>query len=164
MSTQAQVISVEALEAFRSDLILFITEMSPALDEVSSEVLRMRLWLQNDQRTFWELELRKRRRKLEEMQGELFNARISLMNDSTIIPQMQVQKAQRAVVEAEQKMAALKKWERELDKIAAPLVKQVDALHGFVSTELGHGVASLSETIRALEAYRQVTPQAGGTA
>ena len=111
MSAQAQVTSIESLESFRSDLIIYLGQMLPALDEASGEVMRMRHWLQVEQRGFWDDQLRRRRRKLEEAQAELFNKRVSLMNDSTVLAQMELQRAQRAVAEAEQKIAALKKWE-----------------------------------------------------
>jgi hypothetical protein len=160
MAAQAQVTSVEALEAFRSDVILFISQLQPVIDEIAGEVMRVRLWLQNDQRGFWDTELRKRRRKLEEAQAELFNARLSLMQDSTILPQMAVQKAQRAVTEAEQKIVALKRWERELEKFAEPQLKQVEQLRGFVTTDLGRAVIELADIIRKLEAYTKVAPAA----
>ncbi|HTB82500.1 MAG TPA: hypothetical protein VK742_02495 [Candidatus Sulfotelmatobacter sp.] len=157
MAAQAQVGSVESLEAFRSDVILFISQMQPVIDEISGEVMRVRLWLQGEQRGFWEAELRKSRRKLEEAQAELFSARLSHMQDSCVLPQMAVQKAQRAVTGAEQKIAALKKWERELEKIVEPQLKQVEQLRGFLTTDLGRAVIELAEIIRQLEAYTKMT-------
>ena len=147
MSAQAQVTSIESLESFRSDLIIYLGQMLPALDEAGGEVMRMRHWLQVEQRGFWDDQLRRRRRKLEEAQAELFNKRISLMNDSVILAQMEMQRAQRAVAEAEQKISALKKWTHELERLAEPLVKQVESLRGYLTGDLGMGVISLAEEI-----------------
>lgn len=158
MAGQAQITSVEALEAFRSDLIVYLSQMQPVLDEIGSDVVRMKFWLQNDQRQLWEGQLRQRRRKLEEAQAELFNARLSTFQDSTILPQMAVQKAQRAVEEAEQKMAALKKWERELEAQSTPLVKQVDQLKGFLTSDMNQAITYLTQVIKTLEAYKEVVP------
>jgi chromosome segregation ATPase len=158
MSAQAQVTSIESLESFRQDLIVYLSQMLPALDEAGGEVMRMRHWLEIEQRGFWDDQLRRRRRKLEEAQGELFNKRISLMNDSTVLAQMELQRAQRAVAEAEQKIAALKKWARELERLAEPLVKQVESLRGYLTSDLGMGVISLTEAIKALDAYTQIAP------
>ena len=163
MSAQAQVTSIESLESFRSDLIIYLGQMLPALDEASGEVMRMRHWLQVEQRGFWDDQLRRRRRKLEEAQGELFNKRISLMNDSTVLAQMELQRAQRAVAEAEQKIAALKKWALELERLAEPLVKQVDSLRGYLTGDLGMGVISLTEAIKSLDAYTQTAPPSAET-
>ena len=58
MATQAKITSVEAIELFRAALIVFTSQARPALEEVSSEMTRTRLWLENDQRRFWENERR----------------------------------------------------------------------------------------------------------
>lgn len=163
MAGQAQITSVEALEAFRSDLVVYLSQMQPVLDEIGNDVVRMKFWLQNDQRHLWEGHLRQRLRKLEEAQAELFNARLSTFQDSTILPQMAAQKAQRAVEEAEQKMAALKKWERELEAQSNPLVKQIEQLKGFLATDLTEATTYLAQIIKTLEAYKEVVPT-GSTA
>jgi hypothetical protein len=160
MPAQAQISSIEALEAFRSDLIIFLGQLPPVLDETSGELVRMRFWLQNEQREFWENQARRRRRKLEEAQAELFNARLSTLRDSTLLPQMAVHKAQRAVEEAEEKLAALKKWDRELDNLAEPLVKQVEQLRDFLTTDMTKAVAYLTQVIQSLEAYTNVASPA----
>ena len=53
MADRAQVTSVEAVESFRSDLIVFLTKARSVLEEACDEVLRTRQWVQNDQRRFW---------------------------------------------------------------------------------------------------------------
>lgn len=158
MAGQAQITSVEALEAFRSDLIVYLGQVQPVLDEVGGEVVRMKFWLQNEQRHFWEGNLRQRQRRLEEAQAELFNAKLSTIQDSTILQQMAVQKAQRAVQEAEQKVAVLKRWERELEAQSNPLLKQISQLQGFLATDLNEAVTYLTQVIKALEAYKEVVP------
>ena len=66
MPEQAHVSSVEALEAFRTSLILYLNKARPTLEEVSSDVLRMKLWLENDQRVHWENQVRRRIKELEQ--------------------------------------------------------------------------------------------------
>ena len=63
MPEQAQVTSVDAIESFRSSLILFLSKARPTLEEISSDVLRTRLWLENDQRNYWDKEMRRRCRE-----------------------------------------------------------------------------------------------------
>jgi hypothetical protein len=156
MAGQAQISSVEALEAFRADLIVFLSQMQPAIDEVGSEVVRMRFWLQNEQRQVLESQVRQRRRRLEEAQAELFNARLSSLQESTILQTMAVQKNQRAVQETEHKLGLLKKWDRELENLAGPLLKPVEQLRGFLMTDMAKSVAYLTLAIQALEAYQNV--------
>ena len=156
MTGQAQITSVEAIESFRAKLIVFLTQARSVLDEAANELSRTRLWLQNDQRTFWEHELRLRGRRLEEAKQELFNAKLSQFNESTALHLMAVQRVQRAVQEAEARLGALKRWDRELENRAAPLMKQTEQLQGFLATDMTRAVAYLDQALKALDAYRNV--------
>ncbi len=162
MAIQAQVTSIETLEHFRSDLIVFIGQMQPVIDEASSEVLRLRQWLEVEQRAYWNDQLRRRRRKLEEAQAELFNARISLLGDSCLLPQMAVQKAQAAVVEAEKKLTLIKKWLKELEPLSEPMLKSVEQLRSYLSSDMGRAVVQLAEDIKLLNLYASVTASPSG--
>ena len=164
MAESAQITSVEAIESFRSKLIEFISQMRPALGEVGNEVLRTRVWLQDEHRRYWENELRLRYRRLEEAKQELFNATMAQLNDAAALHRMTMQRMQRAVQEAEAKLLVLKKWSRDLENRTAPLMKQVDQLYGFLAVDMVRGVAHLDQILKALEAYRNVnvTPTATG--
>jgi hypothetical protein len=164
MPGQAQITSVEALEAFRADLMVYMSQMQPVIDEVGSEMMRIKFWLENEQRQNLESQTRKRQRRLEEAQAELFNARLSTLQESTILQTMAVQKNQRALQETERKLGLLKKWDRELENLAGPLLKPVDQLRGFLTTEMGKAVAYLNQVIQALEAYKKAAPPAAPNA
>ena len=64
MAGPAQITSVEAIEAFRADLIVYLGQMRPVVDEVGSELVRMKAWLQTEQRQHWEQQARLRQRRL----------------------------------------------------------------------------------------------------
>ncbi len=157
MAGKAQITSVEALENFRAQLIVFLSQARPVLEEVGNEMSRTRLWLQHDQKLAWEQELRRRERRLEEAKQELFNATISSIPTGTsAILQMAVQRTQRAVQAAESKLKLLKRWDNELDNRAAPLMKQIEQLHGFLASDMAGAVAYLDQALKALDAYRSV--------
>jgi hypothetical protein len=155
MADRAQVTSVEAIGAFRSEMVLFLTRARAVLEEASDEVQRTRSWVQNDQRQNWEKELRIRYRKLEEARVELFNSKLSKLNDSGALNLMAVQRGEQAHRAAEAKIGILKKWDRELENRTDPLVKQVNHLHGFLSVDMKRAIAHLDQMIQALEAYAQ---------
>ena len=158
MADNARISSVESVEAFRSKLIVFLDQVRPVLEEVGSELARTQGWLQDDQRRFWEMELRKRQRKLEEAKQELFNATLSQFQTGTAaFSQMAVQRAQRSVQEAEAKMGVLKKWNSELENRTAPAQKQIEQLHGFLTTDMKRAVAYLDQMLKTLDAYRNVS-------
>ena len=156
MADRAKVTSVEAIEAFRSALIIYMSKARPALEEMANEVLRTRQWLQNDQRRLWEGEMKARTKKLERAKAELFSVSMSKMQEVSAAQQLLVHRAEQAYDEAQKKMAMLKKWDRELDNRSEPLVKQVDQFQNFVTTEMPRAIAYLTQVVRALEAYADV--------
>jgi hypothetical protein len=153
---QANVTSVDAIEQFRSVLLLFLTKARPTLEEIISEVNKTRNWLQNDQVNYWEREMKGRQRKLEQAQAELFSASMSIIQTASAAQQMAVQRARRAIREAEEKLRILKKWGREIDNRTDPFVKEIEQLHGFISVDMTKAVAYLTEIIKSLEAYADV--------
>jgi len=163
MAERAQVTSVEAIDSFRASLILYLSKARPVLDEVCHEVLRTQLWLQNDQRAHWERELRLRRKKLEQAQAELFSAMLSKIQKVTAAHQMAVHRAERDVKEVEAKQALLKQWDRELENRSQPLLKQVESLQSFLTTEMARAVAYLTQILKALEDYAGTIPPAAAT-
>src|SRR3954465_3451575 len=164
MEQRAQVTSVEAIEAFRSCVIIYLTKAKPTLEEVMNEVLRTRNWLQNDQRVHWEKEIKLKRRDLEQAEAELFSARLSKISQAYALQQMAAQRAQRAVQHAEDKLKLLKKWDRELENRSEPLLKLVEQLHGYLSTDMVKASAYLTEMIKTLQAYTEVQVRAPGPA
>ena len=154
--SQAKVRSIASIEAFRSALLLFLSKAKPTLEEVTSEVTRTRQWVQHDQRNHWQKEMKSRGRELERAQGELFSARLSKIAQASAAQQLAVHRAHHAVREAEDKLRVLKKWDRELQNRTEPMVKQIEQLHGFLTSDMGRAVAFLGEVIKSLEAYAEV--------
>lgn len=162
MPEKAQVTSVEAIEAFRAQLVVYLAQMRPVLEEISSEVTRTRSWLEDDRRRYWQQEMRVRARRLEDARQELFTASLDRKGEAGSFQQLAVQRAQREMRVVEEKLAVVKKWDRDLENKSSPLVKQMEQLHGFLTVEMERAVAYLDQAIRALDAYRSVAPQRTG--
>ena len=58
------------------------------------------------------------------------------------------------------KLKLLKKWERELENRSEPLLKLVEQLHGYLSTDIVKATAFLTEMIKTLQAYAEVQVRA----
>ena len=164
MADRAQVTSVEAIEAFRSALVVYLSKARPALEEIANEVARAKQWLQNDQRRLWEGELKARGKKLERARAELFSVSMSKIQEVSSVQQLLVRRAEEAFEEAQKKIAMLKKWDRELENRSEPLVKQVDQFQSFVTSEMPKAIAYLNNVIRSLEAYADVRMGSAGDA
>jgi small-conductance mechanosensitive channel len=158
MAERANVTAVDAIEAFRSHLVIYLTKVRPAVEEVGTDVQRMQSWLDNDQRTHWEAEARRRARALEQTRAALFSANISKLRDGeTSAEQLAVQRAKAAFEEAEAKLRLLKHWRRDFEGQVQPLVKQVEKLQTIFANDLPKAIASLTETLRMLDAYAEAT-------
>ena len=164
MPQKAHVTSVEALEAFRSSLIVYVSKARPTLEEVSADVLRTRLWLQNEQRTHWESQARRRVKELEQAQAALFSARLSNLREESAAEQMAFHRAKRSLEEAEGKLRTLKQWNREFDSRVEPLTKQTEKLHTVLTNDMAKAIAYLTEAIKTLGEYTEIGPGGAGPA
>ena len=158
MPERAHVTSVEVIESFRATLVLYVSKARPALEEVSAEVLRTKLWLENDQRVHWEGQSRRRIKVLEQAQQALSSARMSNLRDASAAEQMMVHRAKKAVEEAEAKLKLLRHWNREFESRVEPLVKQLQKLHTLLAHDMVKAGASLTQTVNTLGAYAEVGP------
>src|SRR5438045_5436341 len=136
MPDRAHVASLEAIESFRTSLILYASKARPALEDVSADVLRVRLWLEDEQRMHWENQVRRRTKALEQAEQALSSARMSNLRDATSSEQMAVRKARQSLEEAEAKLKVLKNWNREFENRVDPLVKQLQKLHSFLANDM----------------------------
>jgi len=157
MPDRAHVASVEAIEAFRSNLIVYVSQARPALEEVA-EVLRTRSWLEDEKRNYWEQQHRRRTKVLEEAQQALFSSRLGMLKKESAAEQMAVHRAKHSLDEAEAKLRILKKWRRDFDGHVQPLVKQMEKMHTVLTHDMTHAVAHLNELLRTLSEYAEIHP------
>jgi hypothetical protein len=155
MPQKAHVTSLDALESFRSNLIIFLSQARPAVDEVSADVLRTRMWLENEQRMHWENQVRRRIKELEQAQQALFSARLGALHTGSSMEQLQVHRAKAGLVDAESKLRIVKKWDREFEGRVQPLVKQMEKLQTVLSNDMVQAVAYLTQAINTLAAYAE---------
>jgi hypothetical protein len=156
MAERANITSVEALDSFRAALVLYLSKARPTLDEINSEVVRLRVWLESDRRMYWEKQVRRCALKLEEAKQAVFSAEMSNLRKSTSAERMAVTKAQRDFAEAEQKLINVKKWISEFESRVAPLAKQLERVQSFLSSGLPKAQMHLSQSIKSLEAYANI--------
>jgi len=160
MAEQAKVSSIDALEAFRADLINYVEKARVALEDAEGEVRRTRTWLDVDRTGYWVSQMKLRTKQLEQAEAELYNATITRPKESHSFYKMAVVKARRRIEEAEEKMLVLKKWRQTFDNRATPLLRQLDPMFFLVGQHLPKGIHALGESIKALQAYAEKGPVA----
>ena len=156
MAETARITSVEALENFRSSLIVYLEKAVRAADEVNDEIVGTHLWLQSDRRVHWESQVRRLTTELDLRQQELFSARISSLQNDALMEQKAVQKAQLALDHAAAKLTLVKQHSRQYENRVAPMAKEIEKVRGFLATDMRHAVAALAQTIQTLNAYADV--------
>ena len=142
------------------NLIVYLSKARPTLEEVSADVQRVRGWLENEQRTHWENEVRRRSQALEEAQQALFSAKLSNLPRGGRSEQMVVHRAKRALDEADAKLRVVKQWSRVFGNRVDPLVKQMEKLHTVLANDMVQAVAFLTQAIQTLDAYAEIAPPA----
>ena len=155
MTNQVRVTSIDALEALRSALIIFLTKSRRSLDDARDDARRTRAWIQHDQRFHWEGQVRQRQKKLDQAEQELLSAKLSGLRDNLAFQQNAVRKARAALVEAEEKLRAVKRWARDFDNAADPLLKRLEGLRQYLDFELPDAIAYLVQAQRTLDAYTE---------
>ena len=164
MPERARVTSLEAIETFRAKLIIYRDKAGRVLDEVSDEVIRTRLWLENDRITHWQNEIKRRKRELEMRQQELFSAQLSGLREASYVQQQAVVKAKQALRDAEERLQSVKQWSRQFDQRVEPLARHVDKLRHTLGNDMGTAVAWLAELLKTLAAYAELSHAPGSAA
>jgi|688.fasta_scaffold343613_3 hypothetical protein len=160
MSDQVKVSSIDALEAFRADLIQYVEKARVALEDAEGEVRRTRTWLDVDRTNYWTRQLKQRAKELDQVEAEFYNAKITRPTESHAFHKMAVLKAKRRLEEAESKILVLKKWRQTYDNRVTPMLRQLDPMFFLVGLHLPKAIHSLGESIKALQAYAEKGPTA----
>jgi len=155
MADQANVTSLEALETFRTSLILFLTKAHNRMDEAGDDIRRTRNWIQTDQHLHWEGEIRRRRQALGQAEQELLSAKLSAFRENLTMEMAAVRRAKQALDAAEEKMRSVRKWSRSYETLVQPLAKRLEGLRGALDHEMPLAISSLLQTQKTLEAYAE---------
>jgi hypothetical protein len=161
MSQRAKITSVEAIQAFRTKLLIYLSKARPALEEASGEVTRVRVWLEMERRPYWMKQFLLRGRKLEDAEAALFTAKLSSLGKVSATQQAAVQKARLAVTEAEDKLRGVGRWQRDYEKSTGPLLKQLEKLDNLLALDIPNAVAYLNEAIDTLQKYADLEAPSG---
>jgi paraquat-inducible protein B len=155
LAQKAHVTSIDALDRFRSSLVVFVERVNSILDEVSEEVKRTRIWLQSEQRLRLDQQMKRRNRELDMLKQEMFTARLSNLTNAKTGQQLQINRKRREIRDIEDKMKALAAWLRNFDSTVETEARKVEKLRFLIDTDMKKAIRFLSETVRLLEEYSE---------
>jgi GTP1/Obg family GTP-binding protein len=153
MSEQARISSIDALEAFRGDLVRYVEAARIALDDMTGGARRTRTWLDVDRTQHWMGLHKKAVRLLRQAEQELYSANLTNPDGANPIQKMAVTRAERKVAEIEEKLRVLKRWRQVFDNRSGPLLHQLEPMYAQTAQSLPKAIHLLGEYVKALQAY-----------
>src|SRR5436190_13737283 len=107
MAEYANVESIDALSALQRAIVKFIDSANTALTDADAEVLRTLTWLEGEQQTYWQHQLRKRSEMVNRCREAVREKKLfkdsAGRQQSAIDEERALTKALRALEEAEQR-------------------------------------------------------------
>jgi hypothetical protein len=158
MSDQVKITSIDALEAFRADLIQYVAKARVALEDAEGEVRRTRSWLDMDRTGHWAGQCKQWTKACEQAEAELYNVTLTRPQESHAFQKMAVLKARRKLEEAEGKLRVVQHWRQIFENRTTPLLRRLDPMFFMVDRQLPQGIHALGEAVKALQAYAEKGP------
>ena len=120
MAGPAKVENVEQLKVLRRTLFKFAEAAGVALVDAESEMNRLTMWVQLEQQTYWQGQIKKRTDLVSRCEEAVRMKKLFVdaagRRSSAIDEQKALDKAKKALEEAHTKFINCKKWSRKLDK------------------------------------------------
>jgi hypothetical protein len=157
MQPVAKVNSIEALDAFKASLVIYLEKAGRILDDLSDDVVRTRIWLQTDRQLHWKKQVHLRGRELAQAEQELLTARLSGLHEAVKARRMAVNKAAIALREAEAGLARVKQWMQGYETLVESRTKVIARLRHLLASDLHKAVAFLENAATTLDAYAGTT-------
>jgi len=170
MAEGARVDSVDALQLFKVALWKFQETAAVALGDAESDMHRTLLWLETEQDSHWQGQVRKRQELVARAKEAVRMKKIfkdsSGRQQSAVEEEKALQLALRRLSEAEQKLANTRRWSRVLQKEIELYKGSVQRFATTVQVDIPAAAAHLDSLSSKLDAYLAVQPagfgQAGG--
>lgn len=168
MAQGAKVQDIEAIRRFRAYLTKVGAAAALALSDAESDINRTVIWLETEQVTYWNGQIRKRQELLAQAQQALRNKQVfkdaSGSQPSVVEEQKAVTKAQNNLLEAQQKLANTKAWIRRMPKEISLYRGGVQPLGNTVAAGMPTALAQLTNAVDWLDKYASTPTDAASTA
>jgi hypothetical protein len=171
--SEARVESIDSIKHLKISLVKFAEGATAAMGDSESEIVRMVNWLENEQTTYWQGEIRKRTEKVsqcaEAMRMKKLFKDSSGRQQSAIEEEKALRIAKMRLEESQQKLVAVRKALKRLEKEIPAYKAGVQRFSTTVQIDVPTGIAQLENLVQSLEAYVgldtpvEVTSQAATT-
>ena len=156
----ANVISIEAIRAFRAQLRTYHESLRQSLDMLSAELTRAVDYFESDRAAYWPAQVRKASDNVAAARINLERCQVTTRpgeGPSCIEEKKALQRAKQRLHTANQKVQATKKWVRVVRQDVDELRTRLAQLNQLTDTDLPRGVALLERLARRLDRYAERT-------
>jgi len=161
MSDTARVESTDAIKDFRVHLTKFQEMAGRALGDADSDINKTVRWLEGEGLNFWTSTIRKRQEQLAKAEEAFRFKRLykdaSGATPSAVEEQKAVQVAKKRLEEAQNKLANVKRWTRQLQKEISNYRGGVAGFSNAVSAGIPQAIAQLGALLDQLDKYLEVS-------
>ena len=165
MSQSARVTSIDALQDWKNALAVFQDHAKEAVVTLELEVRRMFDWL-DDQRRFWQAEIRRREDEVVQAKSELWRRKnMPIIEHPDCVEQEKaLRRAQARLDEAHHKLEKTRRWAPALKRAVDEYECHGRRLAAILESDVPRALGVLEQRIRSLDAYVALTPPADSTA
>jgi hypothetical protein len=154
----ARISDPEVLRALRHGLIVFEGDVRRALLDVATTVSQVSEWLGRDRLAHWKKEERRCAENVRQAKAE-YSSKVrgprTIMRDSGFDELKRLQRAKRNQELAEEKIALVKRWSRQLEEQTRPLLGSCNLLARLLDTQIPRALARLDAMLDSLDAYQR---------
>jgi uncharacterized protein (DUF885 family) len=155
--SQARVESVDAIKNFRRAWLKFAEAANVALTEAEADAVGTLRWLETEQRTWWQNQVRKTTDLVSRCEEALRHKRIfkdaAGRTPSAVDEEKALAKAKRMKEIAEEKLGNVRKYAPRLAREIQLYKGQAQRLGTFVASDIPTGAAKLDKIVQTLESY-----------
>lgn len=155
--SEARVESVDAIKAFRRAWLKFAEAANVALTEAEADAVGTARWLESEQRTYWQNNLRKTTELVSKCEEAVRHKKIfkdsSGRTPSAVDEEKALAKARRMKEIAEEKVEAVRRYTPRLKREIMLYKGQVQRLATFLAADIPTAAAKLDKITQTLEAY-----------
>ena len=163
--SEARVESVEAIQAFRRALLKFAEAANVALTEAEADAVGTLRWLETEQRTYWQNQVRKTTDLVSRCEEALRHKKIfkdaSGRTPSAVDEEKALAKAKRMKEIAEEKLGNVRKYAPRLNREIQLYKGQAQRLGTFIAADIPTVAAKLDKIVGTLEQYVALQVQDG---
>ena len=160
---EARVESVDAIKAFRLAWLKFGESANVALTEAEADAVGILRWLETEQRTYWQNQVRKKTEHVSRCAEALRHKKIfkdaTGRTPSAIDEEKALAKAKRMKEIAEEKLENVRKYAPRLGREIQLYKGQAQRLGTFVAADIPTAAAKLAKIVQTLEAYAALQMQ-----